>query len=68
MTHADITAKEILDQIPDPIRARLQNLAIRRKVPMTTLIKEGLIAVADQINASSPKPTRPSGYTNASAA
>ena len=51
MTHADLTAQELLAELPPKARAALQTAATRRRVPMTTLIKEGLIKVAGEINA-----------------
>jgi hypothetical protein len=68
MTHADITANEILEQLPTNVRSALQRAAIRRKVPMTTLIKEGLLKIADEINSAPANPVAPARYQNANAA
>lgn len=68
MTHEDLTANTILESLPEPTRAVLRTLATRRRVPMTTLIKEGLLKVADEINAANTPSTRPAPYSNANAA
>lgn len=51
MTHADITAQELLEDLPPEVQTALKSVATRRKVPMTELIKEGLLKIADDINA-----------------
>lgn len=50
MTHDDITAERLLSELPPEAREQLHTLATRRKVPMTTLIKEGLLKIAQDIN------------------
>lgn len=50
MTHDDITAERLLNQLPRDAREKLTTLATRRKVPMTTLLKEGLLKIAKDIN------------------
>lgn len=67
MSHADLTAQEILADLPDEIASTLQTLAVQRKVPMTALLKEGLVNLARDIVANNP-PTRPPRYRPASAA
>lgn len=59
MTHADITAQELLEDLPPDVQTALKSVATRRRVPMTELLKEGLLKIADEINAAASK-RRPS--------
>ena len=63
MTHDDITANRLLNELPQEAREKLHTLATRRKVPMTALIKEGLLKIAKDINraARARKPAEPAG-------
>ncbi len=58
MTHAELTAQEILESLPEPAAAKLRTLATQRKLRMTALIKEGLLKIAEDINAAA-TPARP---------
>ena len=69
MTHEELAANSLLLSLPEKVRTALQTIATRRRVPITTLMKEGLLKVADDINANNPPltPTRSAGYKNANA-
>ena len=67
MTHEDLSANTLLESLPESARAKIRTLATQRRVPLTTLIKEALLKIADDINANNPS-TRPAPYSNANAA
>lgn len=68
MTHADLTAQQILDSLPERDRATLQTLAVQRRVSIAALLTEGLLTIARQINEGASAPLRPAPYSNANAA
>lgn len=70
MTHEDLTAQKLLDELPAEARATLQTEAVRRRVSIAALLKEGLLAIAREINAAAAGPAgaRPAQYSNANAA
>jgi hypothetical protein len=49
ITHAELTAKELLDSLPPATAQRLRAHATAKRQPITEVIKEGLLLVADQI-------------------
>jgi hypothetical protein len=55
MTHTDITAQEILATLPPEKAEALRTRATQKRVPLSTLLKEGLLKIADEINASQQK-------------
>lgn len=67
MTHEDLSANNILESLPEDTRAKIRTLATRRRVPLTQIIREGLLKIADEINANNP-PTHTASYSNANAA
>lgn len=54
MSHESIVITSILEDLPPETKSALQAESIKRGIPLTVLVKEGLLKVAEEISSNKP--------------